>query len=680
MLNNRPVVNAADLRTWGPGRTLRVPGADDQRATGHPSTPTGAVISVSNVGNMVVFPRNDRPPGRRLRPRGAQPSGDRLQRQRLHRRAVRLPARRGQQPRRPTSSACSGRTTTRPPSARRVQRRAQRRCVRSPIPFSVVAPERQAHVLRAARAHDRSTTPTTRPTTRPPTAASRRTRTAPTTRDRTVLDFVPPRSTTTTRPAPTPGGCGRRAPRRSASWRAPATPIDPYLIEYDYQPDRIRVWVDGDLHLDAVPADPARPVPARADSRSSTSHRSTSARRPPAPELTFSFVQGRGGELSAEPADGISMPMHDGIDDTHVTRDQLGRRHGHDRRYGHANPGKGWGWFDITGTHVYEQAGTFHGEVCATDQDDLGHVLPVHRRGHERAPGGRRRARSADRRRGHARRHDVPGPRPARHAHRHDRLGRRQPASAGTVEQVLGGGTVSRPRTPTRPTGRRPSSCASPTSAGASACDAARARRDRHQRRARGHDRARVDRARGDDGRGRRSDSPTPTSTTTHTATVDWGDGSAVEAVVLQDGGDFGSGIAAHTYADNGVFAVTFGCATSRRRARTSQHRSPSPTGTGGHPSVVATGDAGHARAAPTPTPASATPTRRRWTGATGQPSVRPRSRLPPVAGAARSRGAHLRRETASSASRCVSRDDDGGAHCRTQQVATTTTCRWRRR
>lgn len=43
----------------------------------------------------------------------------------------------------------------------------------------------------------------------------------------------------------------------------------------------------------------------------------------------------------------------------------------------------------------------------------------------------------------------------------------------------------------------------------------------------------------------------------THTAMIDWGDGSAPEAVAVSQGAGSGSLTATHVYGDNGAYTVT---------------------------------------------------------------------------------------------------------------------------
>ena len=171
----------------------------------------------------------------------------------------------------------------------------------------------------------------------------------------------------------------------SRQWRPRATTsgqrassqysIGPDLVEYDYEPQSLKVWINGALQFEAHPADPANPFPPGGvgfgiDSLGGARFEGT------APEPTFDFVQGKGGEIGGGVADGISMPMHDGALDTHDIRIDWGDGTPTTEGTRTTNTAKGWGWFDIGGTHVYDGAGTFHGRLCATDQGGLGMCFP----------------------------------------------------------------------------------------------------------------------------------------------------------------------------------------------------------------------------------------------------------------------------------------------------------------
>jgi hypothetical protein len=152
---------------------------------------------------------------------------------------------------------------------------------------------------------------------------------------------------------------------------SPTSVDEPYLIEYDYQPDGITVWVNGVMQLDWDNPDPiGDPLPP---SHLSLVLKSQGQMNLSATGATpvFSFVQGKGGEFSSEAADGISVPMHDGADDTHEARISWGDGSSTTDGTVVADPGTGPGWFTVSDTHVYERAGTFTGEVCVTDDEEL---------------------------------------------------------------------------------------------------------------------------------------------------------------------------------------------------------------------------------------------------------------------------------------------------------------------
>ena len=159
-------------------------------------------------------------------------------------------------------------------------------------------------------------------------------------------------------------------------------PGDSYLIEYDYQPDSIRVWIDGVLEIDHVRgATEAVYPPGHAGlfywSQTAMIQGATAS------QPTFQFVEGKGGEFGDREAngdlvamDGITVPMHDGWNDTHEARIDWGDGQPTTAGVVTKNVGMGNGWFDITGEHVYIEAGTYVGEVCATDDEGLSSCFP----------------------------------------------------------------------------------------------------------------------------------------------------------------------------------------------------------------------------------------------------------------------------------------------------------------
>lgn len=326
-----------------------------------------------------------------------------------------------------------------------------------------------------------------------------------------------------------------------------------HLVDIDYQPDALTVWIDGELQFVATPPDPADPFPPGGiglyyNSQSGIEMAVT------APERTFDFVQGKGGPLSDEDADGISIPMHDSPLDTHTIRIDWGDGTATTEGARTPDAAKGAGWYDITGRHAYEEVGTFRGSVCATDQHDSGmcfpfraivsNVGPIVDAGEDRPTDA---AVFLD---------DMTFQDPGRsdtHTATVD-WGDGTPVEAATVEQVQGGGIVSADHTYAS-SGEMTLEVCVEDQHGAEACDT-RALTVTAENLA--PDVLAPDGLEVPEG----SDAPVPVGFTdgnvddTHTMTIDWGDGSAPEPVAIQDGGDFGSGTAVHAYADNGTFAV----------------------------------------------------------------------------------------------------------------------------
>ena len=113
----------------------------------------------------------------------------------------------------------------------------------------------------------------------------------------------------------------------------------------------------------------------------------------------FEFVQGKGGEFdqidtAGNPVlpDGISIPMHDGADNTHEARIDWGDGETTTEGIVTARPAvgntpyTGDGWFTITGDHVYQRAGRFTGNVCVTDDEGLSMCSPFVANVANRAP------------------------------------------------------------------------------------------------------------------------------------------------------------------------------------------------------------------------------------------------------------------------------------------------------
>ena len=157
---------------------------------------------------------------------------------------------------------------------------------------------------------------------------------------------------------------------------------DPYFVEYDYQPDSITIWVNGveQGRIDNPGPDPFPPANGGLFTRSQGSVRASAS----APEPVFRFVQGKGGEFwDTDPAtgdpvlpDGITMPMTDGPADEHTATIDWGDGTSTSEGTVTPDPATGFGWFTIAGDHVYDTPGEYRGNVCAEDDEGLGSCFP----------------------------------------------------------------------------------------------------------------------------------------------------------------------------------------------------------------------------------------------------------------------------------------------------------------
>ncbi len=157
---------------------------------------------------------------------------------------------------------------------------------------------------------------------------------------------------------------------------------DPYFVEYEYLPDSITIWVNGveQGRIDNPGPDPFPPANGGLFTRSQGAVRASAS----APEPVFQFVQGKGGEFwDTDPAtgdpvlpDGISMPMTDGPADEHTATISWGDGTAATEGTVTPDPATGFGWFTITGDHVYDTPGEYRGSVCAEDDEGLGSCFP----------------------------------------------------------------------------------------------------------------------------------------------------------------------------------------------------------------------------------------------------------------------------------------------------------------
>ena len=336
--------------------------------------------------------------------------------------------------------------------------------------------------------------------------------------------------------------------------------VDPYLIEYDYQPDSLTVWIDGVEQFVARPSDPSEPFPPGAPALLTQSQAGAIVSAT-APEETFAFTQGKGGEFSTEAADGITMPMHDGAEDTHLVRIDWGDGTATTEGTRTTDPARGYGWFELSGDHVYDRSGTFRGKVCATDQFDLrmcfpftaevAGVGPVVDAGLDRPTGGTVTLDDMS--------FQDPGLSDTHTATIDwdiDDAEAPEPVDPAGLDEVRGGGLVSGTHTYATDGERTVELCVTDQD-GQTGCD----ERVLDVVAENAPPAAQVtggptlpEGSSGEVSVGFTDANPDDT----HTVTDDWGDGSAPAPVAIQDGGDFGSGTATHVYRDDGSFTATF--------------------------------------------------------------------------------------------------------------------------
>ena len=330
-------------------------------------------------------------------------------------------------------------------------------------------------------------------------------------------------------------------------------PPDSYLIEIDYQPDSLTVWIDGEEQFVATPGDPGDPFPPGGIGLYYSSQ-SSAQLAVTAPEPTFAFVQGKGGEFSSDPADGISVPMHDSPGDTHTIRIDWGDGTATTEGIRTPDPATGDGWYDITGVHVYERAGTNRGEVCVSDQHDAGMCFPFTAEVANVAPvvyAGEDRPADAN-----VTLDDMTFQDPGRfdtHTATID-WGDGGGPEAATVTALHGGGIVSGSHTYAASGPMTVEVCVTDHH-GDGACDQRELTVTADNLTPVAQSVASAEAPEG-------TPVVVPIGFTdgnvddTHTASISWGDGTPDEPIAIQDGGDFGSGDGTHAYADNGIYSA----------------------------------------------------------------------------------------------------------------------------
>ena len=142
---------------------------------------------------------------------------------------------------------------------------------------------------------------------------------------------------------------------------------DSYLVDFDYRPDRLRVWIDGEEVLD-LPNPDAEPFPPGAVGlvyQSQNNVRGSATN----PEPLFTGVQGGAPVV-------VTLPVHEpGDEDEVVGLFAWGDGTPQEPAVITPDPGPGHGWFDATAEHVFAAAGAFRGELCV-DADDVGSCAP----------------------------------------------------------------------------------------------------------------------------------------------------------------------------------------------------------------------------------------------------------------------------------------------------------------
>ncbi len=173
-----------------------------------------------------------------------------------------------------------------------------------------------------------------------------------------------------------PGVVGKEVwQRRVVSDPGPGRTLDPYLFTVDYQPDEIVVFIDGEEQVRIPNPGPDPFPPGGVALLANSQHHIRMSATDATP--VFTFDEGAGGEFDpTTPPGTITVPMHDGAADDHEARVSWGDDSATTEGTVAPDPATGGGWFTITDEHVYEDDGTFTGEVCATDDEGLGTCHP----------------------------------------------------------------------------------------------------------------------------------------------------------------------------------------------------------------------------------------------------------------------------------------------------------------